>query len=84
LAHRQGGEGDPVRSLLHPWPVPMPQDWSNYINLVETEAELEALRRSVTRGQPFGSEAWQKKTAQQMGLEFTFRKQGRPRKHLKH
>jgi putative transposase len=82
LAHRQRGEGDPLRSLLHPWPVPLPQDWSNYVTRVETEAELEALRRSVARGQPFGGEEWQKKTAQQMNLEYTFRNQGRPRKQL--
>ena len=46
----------------------------------ETAAELEALRRSVVRGQPYGSEAWQQQTAKQMGLQYTFRPQGRPRK----
>ena len=50
------------------------------VNRAETAAELEALRRSVVRGQPYGSEAWQQQTAKQMGLQYTFRPQGRPRK----
>ena len=80
LAHRCGPEGDPVRRLLHRWPVPEPADWLKCVNRVDTDAELDALRRSVARGQPFGSQAWQKRTAKLLDLEYTFRKQGRPRK----
>jgi putative transposase len=29
------------------WPIPSGQQWLNYVNGVETEAELKALRRSV-------------------------------------
>jgi putative transposase len=50
------------------------------VNRAETEAELKALRRSVQRGCPFGSESWQKQTAQQLGLESTLRSRGRPKK----
>jgi hypothetical protein len=39
----------------------------------------ESLRRSVSRGRPFGSEAWQKRTAKMLDLEYTFRKQRLPR-----
>ena len=42
--------------------------------------ELEALRRSVARGQPFGGPSWQERTAKALGLQSTFRRQGRPRK----
>jgi putative transposase len=80
LAHRQSGDGDPIRPLLHRWPVPVPGDWLKRVNRVETESELEVLRRSVSRGQPFGSETWQQKTARMLDLEYTFGKQGRPRK----
>jgi putative transposase len=41
---------------------------------------LAAVRKSVERGSPFGSEAWQKRTARRLGLEFTLRPRGRPRK----
>jgi hypothetical protein len=34
-----------------------------------TEAELEALRRAVNRGAPYGTATWQKTTAKRLGLE---------------
>ena len=80
LFHRGAGEPDPVRPHLHRWPVPYPKDWLERVNRAETEAELEALRRSVERSQPFGSEHWQKRAAKGLGLEYTFRKPGRPKK----
>ena len=80
LAHRRGVEGDPIRPLLHPWPLPEPKDWLQRVNRAQSEAELEALRRSTARGQPFGSTDWQRRTAKLMDLEHTFRKQGRPKK----
>ncbi|MBI3410453.1 MAG: transposase [Planctomycetes bacterium] len=80
LAHRLGGDADPIRRLLHAWPVPMPRDWLARVNRAQSQAELEALRRSLTRGQPFGSESWQARTTKKLGLEYTLRRQGRPRK----
>ena len=80
LAHRHAGAGDPIGNLLHEWPVPMLADWEARVNRAETEAELQAVRRSVTRGQPFGSELWQKQTARRLNLESTFRSPGRPKK----
>ena len=65
---------------LHDWPLPRPRNWVAKVNQAETKAELAALRASVTRGRPFGSEAWQKRTAKRLGLESTFRPRGRPRK----
>jgi len=72
---RQGGAG-----LLDDGPVPLPPDWVAYVNRPETEAELEALRRSVVRGSPFGEPGWVEQTAKRLGLEATLRPQGRPRK----
>jgi len=43
---------------------------------------LAALRRSVLRGNPFGEEWWQERTARRLGLESTLRARGRPRKLL--
>jgi putative transposase len=65
---------------LYPWPVPRPTRWRAYVNRVETEGELEAVRRCVSRGQPFGDEGWQRQTVDQLGLEYTMRSPGRPRK----
>jgi putative transposase len=47
---------DESKALLADWPLPRPTRWTNYVNQVETEAELAALRRSVKRGTPFGGE----------------------------
>lgn len=67
--------------ILSPWPVVHPDDWLAIVNEPHTEAELTAMRQCVQRGQPFGAPQWQKPTAQRLGLEFTFRPRGRPRKH---
>ena len=67
-------------AILHSWPIPMPHDWVERVNLAHTGAELEALRRSCTRGTPFGSARWQLQTAQLLGLARTLRPRGRPRK----
>jgi len=66
---------------LSDWPLIRPRNWTALVNRVETEAELEALRKSVTRGRPFGSEIWQKRAAKRLGLESTFRSRGRPKKN---
>ncbi|MBS0201566.1 MAG: transposase [Planctomycetes bacterium] len=68
------------RPTLCPWPIPRPADWIARVNRTLTKKELEAVRASVVRGRPFGSEAWQESTAKQLGLESTFRSRGRPRK----
>jgi putative transposase len=64
-----------------PWlcdgPLPLPERWREHVNRAESEAELEAVRRSVIRGAPFGDEAWQRRTAKRLGLESTLRPRGR-------
>ena len=44
----------------------------------ESEAELERLRRSVVRGAPLGDLAWQRRTAEQLGLHSTLKPRLRP------
>jgi len=69
-----------ARTLLSAWPVAKPKQWLARVNQPQTEVELMALRRSVIRGVPFGSEDWVEKTARKLGLESTLRPRGRPRK----
>lgn len=72
--------GDPrARAWLAEWPVERPQKWVDWVNEPQTAAELEALRRCVARGQPFGSEPWVRETTERLGLERTLRPRGRPR-----
>lgn len=67
-------------AMLSRWPIGIPAQWSSLVDQPQTEAELEAIRRSVKRGRPFGDERWMQRTAKRFGLESTFRPQGRPRK----
>ena len=68
------------RSLLSEWPVPRPRHWIDHVNEAQTEAELQAIRRSVIRGQPFGSPTWTEQVAKRLGLQSAIRPRGRPRK----
>lgn len=66
--------------LLHSGPVPLPRNWKDRVNRSQTEAELAALRQSLHRGTPYGSDQWTKLTARRLGLESTLRPRGRPKK----
>ena len=68
------------KPILCPWPIPRPADWITRVNRTLTTKEIEAVRASVVRGRPFGSDDWQERTARQLGLESTFHPRGRPRK----
>ena len=42
--------------------------------------ELAALRRSVERSAPYGAEPWARRTAKQLGLEFSLHPRKTPKK----
>ena len=64
---------------LADWPLAPGEQWLDYVNQPETEAELAALRRSAWHGTPFGHTVWQQTTAKRLGLESTLRLPGRPK-----
>ena len=66
-------------ALLSEWPVARPRGWMKWVSEPQTDMELEALRRAVCRGQPFGSEEWVRRTANRLDLEGTLRPRGRPK-----
>ena len=55
-------------SLLSDWPFDRAADWVEWVNAVQSEAEIEALRRCVNRGTPYGTETWQTQIAAMLGL----------------
>jgi putative transposase len=65
---------------LHSGPMPLPGNWLEVVNKPQTDRELEALRRSVVRGTPYGSESWVKAVVKRLGLQSTIRPRGRPKK----
>ena len=50
-----------------------PKHWRTLVKKPQTDAEIDAIRRCVARGQPYGSEDWVRRTAGQLGLESTLR-----------
>ena len=66
------------KAVLAAWPLEVPEDWLERVNRADNESELEALRRSVQRGRPYGATEWQKRIAKRLGLESAYRSPGRP------
>lgn len=64
--------------MLDEWPVERPANWLELVNDALPEPALVALRTSVNRGRPFGSQGWVKGMCKLLGLEFTLRPRGRP------
>jgi putative transposase len=79
LWRREFGDAE-CRSVLSKWPIDVAKDWVRRVNRAESRGELEALRRCVNRGQPFGGDAWVDRMTRRFDLDLVFRPRGRPRK----
>ena len=84
-AMTKGGQAPKTEPVpVSPPPLPLdvdrPDDWLATVNRPQTDAELAALRRCLSRGSPFGSDRWVRRIAQTLGLESTLRPRGHPRK----
>jgi putative transposase len=66
--------------VLGDWPVERPRNWTARVNAALGDEQLDNVRKCVERGRPLGHERWVAKTAERLGLEFTLRGPGRPRK----
>ncbi|MGH7796267.1 MAG: transposase [Candidatus Binatia bacterium] len=75
--------GKSVRAIppISEWPVPRPSNWLQFVNQTMTSNELDGLRSSAQRGQPYGNETWKTLIAKRLGLDSTLRPRGRPRKN---
>ncbi len=68
------------RAILADWPLPLPRNWKKVVNDPQTDSEVQAIRRAVSRGRPYGDSNWAQGTAQRLGLESTMRAPHRPKK----
>ena len=66
--------------LLSEWPVDRPGNWVSAVNRPMSPKEQEKMGTCIDRNRPFGSELWQKRTANRLGLTASLRPEGRPRK----
>ena len=62
------------------WPLARPSAWLDEVNRPAAPAEMDAVRRSVRRGTPYGDPVWIGRTVQRLGLESTLRPRGRPKR----
>lgn len=69
-------------ALLDAWPVDRPRNWKTLVNRALPEEERERVECSLTRGRPFGSDAWTARTARRVGLQYTLNPRGRPRNRV--
>jgi putative transposase len=79
----RGTARDGTRLELEPWPVNRPADWLATVNEPISSPQLEKLRLSVNRGQPYGSDPWTVKIARRLGIESSLRNPWRPKKETK-
>ena len=66
------------QALLSEWPVERPPTWLEVVSEPQSEADLQGVRRAVTKSAPYGSDTWRTDTARRLGLEYTLRERGRP------
>jgi putative transposase len=79
LSSRESGKSL-LNELLREWPMDRPRNWLAEVNRDLAKEAIQAVRQSVMRGAPFGSEDWGKRIAKRLGLDITLRPRGRPRK----
>ena len=61
-------------------PAPRDPAWLERVNEPLSAGDLARLRESVTRERPYGGDDWTRQKAEELGLEFTLRGRGRPKK----
>ena len=79
---RWSSVGTPRSVPVHDWPLERPADWLGWVNGDEPNDRLDAVRRSVLKGQPYGSEPWVERMVAQWNLGATLRARGRPKKEF--
>jgi putative transposase len=77
LWHRLNGSGE---LPLSAWPVERPRNWLARVNRELHDEQIEQIRISVQRGRPLGRDNWVRRVALRLGLTYTLRGPGRPRK----
>jgi putative transposase len=69
-----------IKSLLAPWPVERPSNWTSRVNAALSARDLKRIEVSIERSRPFGNDDWVRRTTSRLGLEHTIRPEGRPPK----
>jgi putative transposase len=68
----------PIR--LDPGPAPRGADWAEAVNAPMFESDVALVRESIRRDRPLGDLSWTLAAAKGLGLEYSLRPPGRPRR----
>jgi len=84
-AHAEGAANELLSGCvpyeqLSPYTAVRQRRWDAYVHQRADEDELAAIRRSVERSLPFGTESWVKRISKKLDLDLTIRPRGRPKK----
>jgi putative transposase len=80
------GRDDPLLSPFREWDklgrteAERRKRWRAKLRAVQGGPELDAVRRSLRSGRPFGAEDWTQRMAKRLGIELNPRPRGRPPK----
>ena len=80
------GHDDPLLSPFPEWEDPGQTEaerrkrWRAKVRAVQDEPELNAVRRSLRSGRPFGAVDWTDRIAGRLGIDLNPRPRGRPRR----
>ena len=61
-------------------PVPLSENWIEYVNEPQTSTEVASIRTCIQRQRPFGAESWVLRQAHELGLQHSLAPLGRPRR----
>lgn len=75
--------GHPERPPLSEWPLPRTSFWTEYLQTVMAQDDLDRIRLSLRRGRPYGSDDWVVATCENLGLEHTLHEPHRPSSRVK-
>ena len=70
-------------SLVSDWPISRPRTWRAMVNRPQNECELKAIRKSVKKGSPYGSDRFVTQASTRLMLKHTLRERGRPKVKVK-
>ena len=65
--------------LITPSPVPLPRNYIKWINEAEQSESLAAIRKSISKGIPYGSDVWRDVMIERYNLKQAMHEPGRPK-----
>jgi len=68
------------RMITERIPVESAKDWGDFVNASLMPGEYERICLSLKRQFPYGSRVWKEQVCNELGIDLSIRKKGRPRR----